>query len=301
VEAGTMARGSLLTIEAQLAQEEKQIVDAENLLDLNYLTLAQMLDLPDVEGFSILRPDIRIPDDPGLRESPDEIYGYALTHQPAIRSAELRMESAARDLDIARGFQSPSLAVQGSWGTGYSGASQEVSDTRIIGVDTLAYTAEATPVPVVVPALEYSLQTIPFKDQIDQNNNKTVGLYLTIPIFNGFQARTAISRARLGILNAEYNLELQRNSLRKDIQQSHADAQAALKRHRAANRSRNALAESFSYTEQKFNVGMVTSVEYNDAKNKLAQAESEVLQSKYEYVFRRTILDYYLGKPITLN
>lgn len=302
VEAGTLARGSLLTIEAQYATEQKQVIDAENLLDLNYLTLTQMLDLPTRQGFSIVRPQLELPEQTALLERPGDIFQYALEHQPGIQSSRLRLESADKDLTIAKSYHIPSLMLQGSWGTGYSGASKQVEDVIQTGFDTLSYiNIEQNQFPVTVPAFEYTYEKIPFSDQIDQNNNTTLGLYLSIPIFNGFQARTAVSRAKLGILNAEYNLELEKNALYKDIQQSYADAVAALKRYSAAQKSLSSLEESFKYTEQKFNVGMVNSVEYNDAKNKLAQAESEVLQAKYEYIFRRTILDYYLGKPITLN
>jgi outer membrane protein len=301
VEAGTLAKGALLTIEAQQAQEDKQVVDAENLVAMNYLALTQMLDLQDVPEFRILKPALELEGSLLPPESADAIYTYALGHQPSIKAAELRLESADKDLSIARGYQSPSLAIQASWGTGYSGASQQLKDFTIDGIDTVGYTIEPTPIPVGVPSMSYTYEKIPFRDQIDQNNNTTLGLYLTIPIFNGFQARTAIGKARLGIVNAEYDLQLQRNLLYKDIQQSHADAVASYRRWKAANTSRDALAESFGYSEQRFNVGMLTSVEYNDAKNKLAQAESEVLQAKFEHIFRKTILDYYLGKPVSLK
>jgi outer membrane protein len=301
VEAGTLARGSLFTIEAQYAAEERQLVEAENLVDLNYLSLAQLLDLPTAEGFRIIRPDLQLGERTPVLENPNDIYAYALEHQPGVKSAGIRLESAAKDVSIAKSYQSPSLAIQGSLGSGYSGASRQVKDVVLSGVDTLGFTLEPSPVPVGVPSFDYSFERIPFRDQIDQNNNTTLGIYLTIPIFNGFQARTAVNRARLNLLNAEYSLEIEKNRLYKEIQQSYADAMAALKRFRASEKSEAALEESFNYTEQRFNVGMVNSVEYNDAKNKLAQAESEVLQAKYEFVFRKTILDYYLGKPITLQ
>ena len=85
------------------------------------------------------------------------------------------------------------------------------------------------------------------------------------------------------------------------IQQAHADATAALKRYAATEKNVVALEESFRYTEQRFNVGMVNSLEYNDAKNRLSAAQSELLQAKYEYLFRMKILDFYMGNPLTFN
>ncbi len=301
VDAGTLPKGALLSLEAQHAQDEKNVVSAENLLDYNMLTLVHLLDLPGTAGFAISKPSISLPDNTTLLATPDYIFAYAVENQPSVKSADVRVESAARDLSIARSLMMPSVAVQGSWGTGYSGASQTVKDARITGVDTIGLTLEPTPVFVGAPSISYTLEKIAFRDQIDQNNNTSLGFYMSIPLFNGLQARTSVSKAKIGMENARYNYQLARNQLYKDIQQSYADALAALKRYRAADKSRQALQESFAYTEQRFEVGMANSVEYNDAKNKLAQAESEVLQSKYEYLFRKTILDFYLGNPITLQ
>ena len=121
---------------------------------------------------------------------------------------------------------------------------------------------------------------------------------LTIPIFNGWSARTSIAKARIGVELSQYSLELTQNQLRKNVQQAYADAVAALKKHRASKKSEAALKESFGYSQQRFNVGMITAVEYNDAKNKLAKAQSDVLQARYEYIFKIKILDFYQGKSL---
>jgi len=139
---------------------------------------------------------------------------------------------------------------------------------------------------------------IPWSDQIDANMNKSIGFYLNIPIFNGLQARTSASRAKIGVENARLNYMQEKNLLEKDIQQSYADVASAIKKYNAAKKSVDAMKENYFYAEQKFSLGLLNFVDFNEAKKNLAKAESEMLQAKYEYVFKMTVLDFYMGKPI---
>ena len=121
---------------------------------------------------------------------------------------------------------------------------------------------------------------------------------MNIPIFNGYQTSSNISRAKLNTKYAENNLDLEKNTLRKSIEQAYNDAIAAYKSYNATIKSVNSFQEAFKYTEQKFNVGMVNAVDYNLGKSRLVQAESELLQAKYDFVFKRKILDFYMGIPL---
>ena len=96
------------------------------------------------------------------------------------------------------------------------------------------------------------------------------------------------------------SLQSARNVLRKDIEQAYTNALAALNRYISSEKAVKSTQEAFRYTEEKFNVGMVNSVEYNQSKNNLTTAQSELLQSRYEYIFRTKILDFYNGIPIEL-
>jgi outer membrane protein len=298
VDAGTLPRGSLFTVQAQLAGEEVQVVNARNQLDIAYLNLAQLLDLEDAEDFRILVPEIAILPDDDLEHSPMQIFSTAVRTQPQVMASDFRVASAERGLDVARGGRSPMLSIRGSYGTGFSGASREVTDAVMGEPREIGQTA--TGIPVFAPTFEYETRIKPFRDQLSDNLNRSIGLYLTIPIFNNYQARTTIGRSQIALENARLSRQLVRDQLFKTIQQAHADAQAALKRYMASEKNVDALEESFMYTEQRFNVGMVNVLEYNDAKNRLTAAQSEMLQAKYEYVFRTKILDFYVGIPITL-
>jgi len=281
VDAGSLPRGSLLEIQAQAAREELQLINMENQLDLAYLNIVQLLELESVEGFDIIIPDISISETAMITENINDIYRRANEIRPEVISAELKLKSAEYDLRIARGGRSPRLNLNTTFSTGYSSIRQ-----KILGID---------PVEGILYG-EY-----PFSDQINDNINYGIGLTLSIPVFNGWQVNTSISNSRINIRNNRYKLENTRKQLYKNIQQAYADAQASLKSYLASQKAVESMQESFRYTEQRFNVSMVTPVEYNTAKAQLLNAESEVAQSKYEYIFKTKVLDFYRGLPLSLN
>ena len=277
VEAGTLARGSLLEIQAQGAKEELNVINYENLLDLAYLDLLQILDLKADEEFEIEIPDLNI--DLQMELLPiNEIYEYALLNQPVIKSAELNMESSQKDIALARGGYYPTLRMGTGWGTNYS------NQFRKWDTESESFT-----------------DVIPFGDQFKDNQTTYLGFSLNIPIFNGYQVSSSVSKAKINSDNAEYNYELTKNTLRKTIEQAYSDAKGAYKSYKATESSLYSFEESFRYTEQKFNVGLANSVEYNISKTQLTAAESELISAKFDYIFKTKILDFYLGKPLTLK
>ncbi len=299
VNAGTLARGSLLTIKAQEASEEVALINAENQLNIAYLDLMQLLDLRGEMDFVIDVPELEVIPVETTEFSPLQIYDTAIQIQPDVLSADIRVFSAEKSRDIARGGRLPRLSMSGSMGTGYSEARLEIAE--VIETDPQLIGQTASGEAVFGPAFNFETQVIPFRDQIEENLNRSVGLFLQIPIFNNFQVRTNISSSQISLENARLQRQIVRDQLYKTIEQAHQDAHAALQRYKATEKNVEALEESFRYTEQRFNVGMVNTLEYNDAKNRLTTAQSELLQAKYEYVFRVQILDFYIGRPISLQ
>ncbi|MCF8364325.1 MAG: TolC family protein [Bacteroidales bacterium] len=278
VEAGTLAKGSLLEMQAQGAREELSVINYENSLALAYLDLLQILDLPGNTEFKIIVPEISTQPEPTL-DPLNQVFQNALVTQPVIKSAELGVESSYKSVALAKGGMSPSLSLFGGWGTNYSN-NQWVS---------------------YIPDTPGYKDITPFGDQFKNNQNRYMGLNLSIPIFNGYQVSSNISRAKINAANQEYNFELTKNTLRKEIEQAYNDALAAYKSFIATNQSLQSFEESFRYTEQKFNVGMANSVDYNIAKSQVTSAESELIRSKFDFIFKTKILDFYQGKPLTLD
>lgn len=300
VEAGRLAKGSLLDIQAQLASDELSQINAQNQLDLSYLTLIQLLNLGTPENFKIAKPEIVMPADPSFSSTASQIYLSALSVLPEIKSAESRLKSAEKGLAVSKGGISPRIMLSASYGTGYSGANKTVTPAGpLVLTPTGAVTGSGDL--VYMPSYsEYSADVRSFGEQIEDNINKTIGLRISIPVFNGLQTQTNISRAKIQKINADYNLQLAKDQLLKTIQQAYADAGAALKKYYATLKAHDAIRESFNYAEQKFNLGVVNALDYVTAKGKLVKAQSDLLQAKYDYIFKTKVLDFYQGKPITL-
>jgi len=296
VDAGGSSRGPLLDLQTQLANEKVTVITAQNNVTIAYLTLTQLMNLDTTAGFTIVRPSLEIPNEAILAETPDQIYSVAENNQPSIKQADATVMSAEKGVDIAYGALSPTLTLQGSLGTGYSGAAQTVTASPN-GVDTIGITTAGDF--VVVPGFDYNYSTVPFSDQLDNNFNQSFGIQLNIPIFNRLQVSSNIQRAKIQYMNAELSADLARQNLDKNIQQAHADAKAALEKYRAQQSAVAAAEEAFRYTEDKFNVGNANPVEYTTSKNQLAQAQANLLQAKYDYIFRLKVLDYYKGNPLT--
>lgn len=269
VDAGSVAMGNLLQIEAQASQEELQLINLKNQLDISYLNLTQLLEIKTPAGFEITAPVISVDSNSIVSGNIDDIYRFAEDTRPEVLSSELNLTASEYDLKIAKGARSPRLALNYSVNTRY---------TYVNNLPT----------------------NDPFGDQLKNNRNSGIGLSMYVPILNGWQVNKNISNSKIAIESSRFAVESTKKQLYKNIQQAYADAAAALKKYNASIKAVNSSEESFRYSEQKFNVGMVTSFDYNSSKTQLLRAQSELSQSKYEFVFKSKVLDFYKGIPITL-
>ncbi len=297
VDAGSLPKGNLYDLEAQLAGEELNVITAQNNLDLSYLALKQVMQLEPNTDMKVEVPNVQLPEQVGVEARPGQVYDMALTQLPDIKGAETRLESSAVNYSIAKGGRSPRLVLSGSYGTGYSGAAQEIESvtatTQVIGV------TENGNEQVIAPSASTTLRTKSFGDQIEDNLNRSIGFTLSVPIFNGLNTHTNISRARLNMEVAAKDLELTKNNVRQNIESAYADAVAAAKNYRATLKSVEALEESFKYAQQRFDVGLLNAVDYNLAKNNLLRAQSDLLRAKFDYVYKVKVLDFYQGKALS--
>ncbi len=272
VEAGSVPQGNLLEIEAQAAAENLRVINAENQLNMSYLTLTQLLELTEPLDFQIEIPDFSDVAIQKLLYTVDEVYNEALETQPQIEIAQIDSEIAHRGLSIAQGRRSPSLSLSSSYSSHYR---RLLRDGDVFG------------------------DPDPFIDQVKDNQSIAFSLSLSIPIFNSLQTHTAVQNAKIGILNSEYSLQQTKNRLFNEIQQAYTDAVASYEKYIASEKAVQSMTEAFRYTEERFEVGMVNIVDYNLSKNQLTSARSDLLTAKYEYIFTTNILDFYLGNPVS--
>jgi len=282
VEAGSVARGNLLQIEAQAAQEELQLINLKNQLNLAYLDITQLLELRTPDGFEIAVPQISVDTNAVIGETIEDIFLIASGLRPSVRGSELRLAASEYDLKIARGARSPRLTMNHSLASSYSDVRQ-----RIAGIDPNTG--------------KHVYGDYPFINQVKDNRNWALGFTLSVPILNGWQINKNIANSRLSIESNNYALDEAKKQLYKNIQQAYADASAALKKFAASQKAVTAMEESFRYSEQRFEVGLITPVDYNTSKNQLLKAQSDLLQAKYEYVFKTKVLDFYRGVPLSLK
>lgn len=299
VNAGTVPKGSLYDVEAQLANEELNLTQANNNLDLSYLQLVQLLQLESTEGFKIVEPEINITEDEEVQARPGQVFDKALNVLPELKSAENTMLGAESRLKSAKGNYYPRLSLNASIGSGYSGLNQTVTQTEVVDVP-IGTTASGEVVSSQYNA-PLSFETKAFGEQLSDNFNQSVGLSLNIPIFNRFQVSTGVSQAQINYENMTLQYEQTKNTVRQTIERAYADAVAALKSYKANLKAVKALNESFSYMEKRYEVGMLNAVDLTDSKTRLTNAESALLRAKYDYVFKLKILDFYQGKAISLK
>ncbi len=277
VEAGSLPLGNLMDVESQFATNELQVVNAENAVQTSIVALKQLLNLQTSEPFAIERPAVDLPVVDISSTTVTTIYEKAMENWPQIKARETRVNSAKRSEWIAFASYTPTLRASASVSTLYSSSYKDYN----------LETFEAT--------------DIAYGDQLDRNLSQSIGLSLSIPIFNGLQSRTAANRSRLNRINTELQLQDTKNQLYSSVQQAYNDASAANRQYEASIKSVAAAERAFSYAEQRQAVGSMNDVDFNISRNNLAIAKSEQLRAKYDYMFRTKILDFYQGKPLSFS
>ncbi|MBL4586871.1 MAG: TolC family protein [Flavobacteriales bacterium] len=280
VNAGSIPKGNLFDAQAQMANDELQVVNMENNLSTSVLTLKQILNLKASDPFRIERPPMDLPIENLNAVTIGSIYDNSLNNWPQIKARETQLKSAEKGEKIAFASYTPTLSANASVSTLFS------SSYKNSYLDS---------------SFNLIREDIAYGDQLNQNLSENIGFSLNIPLFNGLQSRTAVNRSRLTRINAELQLQDEQNRLYSSIQQAYNDAQAANRKFEASEKSVNATELAFDYAEQRYEVGMMNTFEFNTSKNNLSRAKSDLLRSKYDYIFRIKVLDFYQGKPLTFN
>ncbi len=306
VNAGQLAEGNLNDMLATRASDEASRVAAENNLNLAILSLIQLLQLSDEERaqFDIEVPVIDNIESMKAMENVNVIRDMALRNFPEIKSAEAGIVAADLNYKIAKAGAMPQLNASYSYGSGYSGAARVLSgspDTlsfpigQVFGSNQVVF---SLPQPVFA-ADDYSIK--PFESQLRDNVNQSLFFTLTVPLFNGFTSRGNIQRAKINSLNAQYQLDQAKLTLTQNVERAFADARAALANYNAARTSLSASEQAMQWAEKRFEQGVSNVVEYNDSRARLDNARATLLRSKYDYLFRLKILDFYMGQPINIR
>jgi len=266
VDAGALPQGDLLEIQATIATQEQQIVSAENSLLISKIQLAQLLLIEDYASFDIVDVDYQVPPSNVLSESPETIVAKAKETRYDIKIEEANTKIAEYNLKMARGSLQPSISGSYNFGSNY-------------------FTSQL-------------FDTPDFETQMTDNKSHNFSIRLNIPIFNGFATRNNVRRNQVSLERSKNALEQANLDMETTVYQAYNDTNGAQKAYEAAQKTLLAREEAFNYARERYNVGLLNAFDFNQSQNRYEAAQSEVIRTKYDYIFKLKVLEFYFGIPI---
>lgn len=267
VQNGKSSDAELYIAKSTLANDRYAVVEAENNLKLSKIDLAQLMNYPDVYSFDI-QYDVKdqlISEVLNKSLDVNAIINNSMQNRPALKAAFSRIEQAKREIKIAQSTWYPSLSLFANYGTGYN--------------------YMFTPNPLY--------PNVPFNDQFSSNSRQVVGVSLSIPIFDRLSTHYNVKLAKLNVQSQELQLDENKRNLTKEIQQAYTAAISSKERYLSALEAYESSKIAFDYEQIRYDAGSSTQYEFDDAKNKYLKAESQVIQAKFDFLFRMKILEFY--------
>ena len=269
VECGKASRAELAQQEAALAQSRLTATQADNDYSIALLNLSQLLELPTPEGFAIAMPAERDMEKViAPLPSPEDIFGKALLVRPSISAAKIRIDGAERSISVAKSALYPQLSLSGSLGTSYYKTAGEYAES--------------------------------FGTQLKNKFSQGIGINLSIPLFNRFQTRNNIRAARIEHSNRMLDLDEKKKALYKEIQTVYYNTVAAESKYRSSMASLKSSEEAYTLMREKYENGKANITEFNEAKNNMLKAESDLMRAKYEYMYQKSLVDFYSGEQLRI-
>jgi len=273
VDAGMVPSGDMFEIKATLATDKQRIIQSEYALLVSKMSLAQLLQLEDFKEFDIVETDYDFELNEIFFQSPESIYNKAKQERTELKIAENSVKLAEKDVDISKGAYLPTL-------TGFYGLSSRVSYAK------------------VPDGMGGERNALPFWDQLDLYKGHNLGLQLNIPIFNGFSTRNNVERSKINLDKSRLYYEQASLDLERNIYTAYADANGAMETYLANVELLKAREEAYRYIQERYENGMATSFDLNQSQTLLVNTKSDLLRTKYDYLFRTKILEFYFGIPI---
>jgi outer membrane protein len=277
VNAGVVPRGDLLDIKATVASNNQAIVKAENALLISKLSLAQLLQLENFQDFDIVDVNYPVTESATLLQTPAAIYTKAKEERVELKIAKTNLEIAERDVKIAKGAYQPTIR-------GFYSLS-----TRAGYADRVVFDQSGNP----------SFQP-PYSvlKQFDLNKGHSFGFQMNIPVLNGFATKNNVARSKIALDRSKIAFSQQELDLERNIYTAFTDAKGAMKAYESAIITLEARQEAYNYAKEKFAVGMLNAFDLNQSQSLFVNAQSEVVRTKYDYIFRVKVIEYYFGIPI---
>lgn len=277
VNAGTIPRGDLFDLKATVATDQQAIIVAENNLLISKLSLAQLLQLKEFADFDVIDDTNAKDENNILAQTPVDIYNKAKEIRTEVKLAQTNLEIAEKSVSIARGAYQPTLR-------GFYQFSTSASYSDRLGVDVNNNPIYIAPDPVL--------------DQFSDNKGHNFGFQLSVPIFNGFTVKNNVERSRVTLEKSKIDLEQKSLDLQRNVYTAFTDAKGALNAYESSTVTLEARQQAYNYAKEKYDVGLMNSFDFTQAQTLLTNAQSDVIRTKYDYMFKIKILEFYFGIPI---
>ena len=308
IEAGSVPAGQRYDLIAEQAANQRTVVELENQVRLALLNLQLLLELDPVDDFDIATPERDLDEEAFFTDYDlQEVLSAAQQTQPTIRAAELRRTAAALETEVAKAGSRPSVQLYANVNTNYSNIARDFNNPDASGVELV----QGPPVPVLINGEEVSLTTfnqtglvfprLSYFDQLNQNFGQSIGVSLSVPIYSQGRNRLNVQRAEVSRLNADLDVAQAENQLRSDVEQALGDLRAARETYRAAQVSLEAAQNAYDVAQRRFTAGAANSLDLVTATNRLDQARTEFTRTKYQLIFNREVIQFYLGEGLSLQ
>jgi len=313
VDAGTLPELSAVEIEAQLARDSTSIINARATADLSLLGLKAYLNLDAAAPFEIEIPPVEIiPVEKIADLQPDYVFQMALQNQPAQKLNQLKLQSYQANVKVSKAVMYPTFSGFLGLGTNFSNPFKSITNVDFTGYGAPnpslgAVNVSGTNYFIQPPKFDYTQTSKSFGQlwdgyfgQLDNNFRQNFGFGLSVPIFNGSNAKTGYERAKLNVKNAELTIQQADQQLKQDIYQAYTNATAALQRYNASEVTLRTSQKTYDYARKRYDVGLLGTFELITNQNNLNRAMTDKLVAEYEYVFRMKVLEFYKGQGIKL-
>ncbi len=269
-EAGVVAKGEVLNIQSTAAANLQSVIAQENVLNLALLNLAQTIQVP-IDNFDVAPIELGTPSENLLYTNSDIVFEKSLLNRPEIESAKLAIESADLSIEIAKSAYKPTLTYSLSAGTSYYHQFNNLLPTRF-NDDFISQTADR---------FQYG-----------------IGFNVSVPIFNRYQTKNNVAKSEINKEIFITRLESEKIQLKQTIEQAFLDVKAAAKSYQAAKISLAAQEEAFKNSQQRYNFGDMTLFDFDQVRTRLVNAKGVMIRSKFDYVFKTKILEFYSGELV---
>lgn len=302
VDAGVLPELNAAELEAQLSRDSSNLITAEATVQQNILQMKALLNLDAGVPFDIESPSVdKVPVESLADLQPEAVYALALQNLPQNKVLDLRLQSAKKDVDVARGQMYPSITAFGGVGTSYVNVKRPVlgpgPDKATEAYVTIGPSAYNVFSPTVIQTGE---RRTPFGDQLNTNLSQNIGLGLNIPIFNGHSARANWERTKLQVRQWELTKESDNQTLKQNIYRAYNDATSSLQKFNADKKSVQASGKSYEYAQKRYDQNMLSTFDLINSQNNYLRAQIQALYSQYDYVFKMKLLEYFKGMGIKL-